>query len=108
MSDTDRPPRTLEGSDVLDLAEASAAELARFAQRHHIAVEKLERCQQYLESAAPSRASFELRALEQASASSAAPTLVLRLRRDHCTWVELPRDFPSEHLLTLLELLHDS
>ena len=94
--------------DTLDLAEASAAELAQFAQRHHIEVEKLERCQQYLKRAPPSAGRFELRALERAPISGATPALVLRLQRDASTWVELPRGFPSEHLLALLELLHDS
>ena len=105
MSDTDLHPRA---GDTLDLAEASAAELAQFAQRHHIEVEKLERCQRYLKSAAPSAGRFELRALERAPLSDDAPALVLRLQRDASTWVELPRGFPGEHLLTLLELLRDS
>ena len=92
-------------SDLLDLAKASTAELAEFAQRHGIALELLERCQKYIEAAAPFHGRFELLALIHESAAS---TLVLRLVRDERTWVELPSDFPLEHLRALLELLDEA
>jgi hypothetical protein len=41
------------------------------------------------------------------SEASAEPTLVLRLVRDDGAWVEVPTDFPSEHLVALLEILEE-
>ena len=104
MSDTD--PDTLTSFEKLDLAEASSTELAHFAQRHGVAVEKLEQCQHYLKSASPIRGHFELHALTRVAEPVATSTLVLRLRRDDSTWVELPSEFPSKHILALIELLH--
>jgi hypothetical protein len=91
----------------LDLAEASGAELAEFAQRHGVSVERLERCQQYLMASAPIRAKFEVLVLTAESEASAESTLVLRLVRDDGAWVEVPTDFPSEHLVALLEILEE-
>jgi hypothetical protein len=91
----------------LDLAEASVAELAEFAQRYGVSVERLERCQQYLRASAPIRGKFELLVLTAESETSAEPTLVLRLVRDDGAWVEVPTDFPSEHLVALLETLEE-
>lgn len=89
----------------LDLASASGAKLVEFAQRHGLAVERLERCQQYLRASAPIRAKFELLVLTAESETSAVPALVLRLVRNDSDWVEVPTDFPSEHLIALLEIL---
>jgi hypothetical protein len=36
------------------------------------------------------------------------PALVLRLVRDDGAWVELPTEFPTEHLAALLEILGES
>jgi hypothetical protein len=35
------------------------------------------------------------------------PAVVLRLVRDDSDWVEVPTDFPSEHLIALLEILDE-
>ena len=104
MSDPDPDP--LESFEKLDLAEASRTELAHFAQRHDVAVEKLERCQHYLKSTGLIRGRFELHALTRVADPLAVSALVLRLHRDDSTWVELPGELPSEHILALLELLH--
>lgn len=99
MSDTDRR--------VLDLAEASRAELAEFCERHGVALERVERCQEYMRTSAPIRVKFELLALARESQPDTELTLVLRLVRDDGAWVELPTDFPSEHLTALLEILEE-
>lgn len=98
MSDTDQS---------LDLGEASSAELAEFAQRHGVAIELLEQCQEYLRTSAPTRAKFKLLAL-MGEPQADVPALVLRVVRDAGTWVEVPTDFPSEHLIALLEILGES
>ena len=99
MSDADRQS--------LDLAEASDVEFAEFAQRHGIAVDRLERCREYLKSSAPFHGRFKLLALVQELPTSEEPSLVLRLVRDDDAWVELPSGFPSEHLIALLEILEE-
>jgi hypothetical protein len=91
----------------LDLAKASGAELAEFSQRHGMAVDLLERCQQYLRTSGPIRAKFELLVLTAEPEASAVPAVVLRLVRDDSDWVEVPTDFPSEHLIALLEILDE-
>lgn len=106
MSKTDHPPRSAELFDTLELADASPAELAAFAEYHQIALDKLERCQRQLAGSGPIRGSFQLIALERASASDAS-AILLRLQRDDSTWLEVPRDFPGEQLAILLELLSD-
>jgi hypothetical protein len=92
----------------IDLATASSIELAEFAQRHGVEFERLERCRQYLRTAAPIGGEFKLLALTGESETGAVPALVLRLVRDDGAWVELPTDFPSEHLAALLEILDES
>lgn len=92
-------------SEILDLAKASKVELAEFAERHGVGLESLEGCQKYIETAAPFRGRFELLAFIHESAAS---TVVLRLVRDDSAWVELPPDFPTEHLRALLELLDEA
>lgn len=91
----------------LDLAEASSSELAEFAQDHGVAVERLERCQVYLQTSAPVGAKFQLRALVRELEPDAVPALVLRLVRHDGAWIELPTEFPSEHLRALLEILDE-
>lgn len=109
MSDTDDFPFPLEDSEALDLVEADLAELTQFATRHHVALEKLERCQQYLRSCAPFDGSIEMWPLEPDPMSSKAPALVFRHRRgEYVTWLNLPRDFPTMHLLRLIEIVHES
>jgi hypothetical protein len=98
MSDTDQD---------LDLAEASGVELAEFAQRHGVALERLQRCQEYLRASAPIRAKFKLLPLTAEPETDAVPALVLRLVRDDGAWVELPTTFPSEHLVALLDRLRE-
>ena len=105
MSGIDR--QTSESFESLDLAKASDAELAEFARHHGVEVERLERCRDYLRTAAPFHGSFELLALVRSDEPDAEPALVVRLVRDADTWVELPAGFPSEHFLAILELLHD-
>jgi hypothetical protein len=99
MSDTDQG---------LDLAEASSIELAEFAQRHGVALDQLERCKEYLRTSALTRAKFKLLPLTRGSEADAVPALVLRLVRDDGAWVELPTEFPTEHLAALLEILGES
>jgi hypothetical protein len=107
MSDTDRQRPSSENAETLDLAKASGVELAEFAHRHGVAVDRLQRCQEYLQTSAPFRGKFELLALVRESDPSVVPALVLRLVRDDGAWIELPSDFPREHLLALLDLLHE-
>jgi len=89
------------------LAEASDFELASFARRHGVALDRLQRCQEYLRASAPIRAKFKLLPLMGEPNTDAVPALVLRLVRDDGAWIELPTEFPSEHLLALLEILHE-
>ena len=107
MSNEDSAPRSTKILDSLDLAGASVPDLAHFADRHGIAVAMLEHCQRYLKRAPAFQGRFELHALERASEPDAPRVLVLRLRRDEHSWVELPSDFPTEHLLALLEPLRE-
>jgi len=101
-------PRILvEYFHVLDLAEASDVELAEFAQRHAVAVERLERCQEYLRASAPNRVKFELLSPVREPGQHTAPPLVVRVARAHSASVELPTEFPSEHLLALIEILDE-
>jgi hypothetical protein len=46
-------------------------------------------------------------ALAQEPPRGDVPLLVLRLIRDDGAWVELPREFPSEHSSALLEILQE-
>lgn len=104
MSDT---RIVVENSQALDLLEASAVELAEFAQHHAVALEQLERCQAYVRAAALKRVRFELLSVVRDPDEDAAPEVVLRMVRSAGAWIELPTDFPSGHLAALLEILEE-
>jgi hypothetical protein len=89
------------------LAEASDAKLTEFGQRHGIEAKRLERCREYLRTAAPFHGKFMLLALVRDADPDTEAQIVLRLVRHDGAWVELPTDFPHEHLLALLDLLQD-
>ena len=101
MSDTDGSP-----FEILDLIEANTAELAQFAARCHVSLEKLERCQRYLKSVAPFDGGVEVWLFEPPGAD---PMLAIRHRRgDYVTRLEVPHDFPTKYLLRLLEIIHET